>query len=519
MDEQQITGFDYDEGYLSYKATLGPGAHQVVVEADDNAGNSGQGVANFRILTKSFDAGLHLFSLPYTYKPGQFPTPASLFGIAPAAVVMHRWWPADSNRNKYRLSPDSYGSFYPPDALGGNPVVASPPAGLGYFLRLSQDATIAKAGIVLDDQVSRYEIDLVYGTTPPRGWNMIGCPFTGVLDWGSVQFVTEGGTQSITEAVQDGVTDGILWAFKPDGDSGYYEFPESQFSATVEPFEGYWVHVWKDTTLVMFAPQVAAAASEAKAGAIGSDDGWRLQIIASAGGHIDPANYIGVGSQATVGYDPGLDVLEPPALGTAVRCYQPRDDWDQYAGRYARDIRPAAEGLQSWDIEVSSELSSVPVKLTWPKLNATVPPEVKLMLEDLDGGQQVYMRTTSGYSFTSPEGGGVRHLRIVAYDDSVTSLALAGVSAQALPASGGVVITYSLSKPAAVTTEICNISGVVIKRLGARNSTGNRVEMVLWEGRSDRGTKVPSGCYLARITAQTADGQTVQAVRPFTILP
>ncbi len=141
------------------------------------------------------------------------------------------------------------------------------------------------------------------------------------------------------------------------------------------------------------------------------------------------------------------------------------------------------------------------------------------MLEDRDSGRQVFMRTSSGYTFNSPEGGGVRHLRIVAYDETATSLTLAGISAQALSGSGGVVITYSVSKPAAVSAEICNISGVVIKRLGQRTSSGNQVEMMLWDGRSDRGSKVPSGRYLARITAQAADGQSVQAVRPFTILP
>ncbi len=243
-----------------------------------------------------------------------------------------------------------------------------------------------------------------------------------------------------------------------------------------------------------------------------------MQLVASAGGDIDPSNYIGVSSRATAGYDPGLDVTEPPSVGSAVQCYQPRSDWDQYAGLYARDIQPITAGTQTWDIEVFCELSQTPVKLTWPRLNAVVPDDVKLMLEDLDGGQQVYMRTASGYSFVSPEGGGIQHLRIVAYDDTATSLTLTGVSAQAMPISGGVVITYNLSKPAMVSIEICNISGVVIKRLGERSSTGTEVEMVLWDGRSDRGTRVPSGRYLVRVTAEAADGQTVQAVRPANIL-
>jgi len=159
------------------------------------------------------------------------------------------------------------------------------------------------------------------------------------------------------------------------------------------------------------------------------------------------------------------------------------------------------------------------VKLTWPELNAQVPGQVKLLLEDIDGGQQVYMRTATDYTFTSPEGGGVRHLCIVAYDDTTSSLVLTSVSAQAMPAAGGVAITYSVSKPAAVIIDICNISGVVIRRLEQRSSTASQVETVVWDGRSTKGTKVPSGRYLARITARASDGQTVQAVRPVSVLP
>jgi len=279
--------------------------------------------------------------------------------------------------------------------------------------------------------------------------------------------------------------------------------------------------VWQDTTLRLYAPSIGGAgvAPASNLGNLEAAGGWQLQIIASAGGDMDPCNYIGAASSATSGYDPGLDVSEPPSGGSVVQCYQPRGDWDRYSGNYARDIRSTVAGTQTWDVEVSCQLGGVPVRVTWPELNSAVDGAVKLMLEDVDTGQQVYMRTAAGYSFTSAEGGDIRHLRITAYDDSVTSLTLTGVSAQAMPPSSGAVITYNLSKPAMVTTEICNISGVIIKGLGERSSSGSQVEMVLWDGRSDHGTKVPAGRYLARITACAVDGQTVQAVRPFVILP
>jgi len=523
IDEAPIVGFAYDSesGLLTYEASLAEGAHQVTVRAKNDEGDEAEKTHSFRILQKSFDAGLHLFSLPYTYGPGQFPTPDSLFGLSPGDVAMHRWWAEDNNVNKYRTYPDNYGTFNPPDAMGGDPIVESPPAGLGYFIRLPQQVTVQEPGTILDGGVTTYEIELRRGLVPPRGWSMIGCPFSQALDWGSVEFVTDGQAQSITEAVEDGVTDGILWEFVSTGSGGYYNFPYDPLSATLEPFKGYWVHVWEDTTLRLNALALdgAGVTPADSSGNFESDDEWQLQIIASAGGDVDPCNYIGVTSAATSGYDSGLDVTEPPSVGSAVQCYQPRADWDEYSGNYARDIRSTVAGSQTWDVDVSCQLSGEPVTVRWPELNSVVPGAVKFMLEDVGTGQQVYMRTTTGYSFTSPEGGGIRHLRITAYDDSVTSLTLTGVSAQAMSPSGGAVITYSLSKPATVAAEICNISGVTIKGLGERSSSGSQVEMILWDGRSDRGTKVPAGRYLARITAWATDGQTVQAVRPFVILP
>ncbi len=351
IDGTPIVGFDYDSGELTYEATLAVGLHEIIVRADDNESNQGEAAANFRILEKTFDAGLHLFSLPYTYDPGQFPTPDTLFGLSPGNVALHRWWPEDSNSNKYRTYPDNYGTFNPPDAMGGNPVVESPPAGLGYFMLLPQQATLQEPGIILDGTAATYEIDLTYGLIPPRGWNMIGCPYSQAVAWGSVQFVTDGEPQSIAEAIEDGISNGILWEFVSTGNGGYYDFPAIPLSANLEPFKGYWIHVWQDTTLRLYAPSIGGAGvtPASSLGNVEAEGGWQLQIIASAGGDTDPANYIGAASTATSGYDPGMDVTEPPSVGSAVQCYQPRADWERYSGNYARDIRSTVAGSQTWE--------------------------------------------------------------------------------------------------------------------------------------------------------------------------
>jgi flagellar hook assembly protein FlgD len=95
---------------------------------------------------------------------------------------------------------------------------------------------------------------------------------------------------------------------------------------------------------------------------------------------------------------------------------------------------------------------------------------------------------------------------------------LSGVTAQGV-AGGSVAFTYALSQPAEITADIRNIAGSVVKHLGTQEVTDNSVQLLMWNGHSDRGSKVPPGYYLVRITARTENGQTAQAIRPFDVLP
>jgi flagellar hook assembly protein FlgD len=90
-------------------------------------------------------------------------------------------------------------------------------------------------------------------------------------------------------------------------------------------------------------------------------------------------------------------------------------------------------------------------------------------------------------------------------------------AAAAQTRGGGVMLTYSVSRAASVSVEIRNMSGVLIRTLDERATTAGTTQTLVWNGQSDRGAKAPSGKYFARITARASDGQTVQAIRPFTV--
>ena len=199
-----------------------------------------------------------------------------------------------------------------------------------------------------------------------------------------------------------------------------------------------------------------------------------------------------------------------PPLVDSLRMYMPAS-----SGNLAKDVRSAFDAAQEWKVDVSCRLTDAPVTISWPNLNSMVPRGVALRLEDLDTGKSVYMRTANGYTFSMAEPG-IRHLKVTASSGSAATLSVMGAAA-AQARGGGVVLTYSVSRPASVNIEIRNMSGVRIRTLDERATTAGTTQTVLWNGQSDRGAKVPAGKYFARITARASDGQTVQAIRPFTV--
>ncbi len=217
LDGVQVAwdSFSPGSGVVTYAppAGLTRAAHTVTLTASDFAGNQGQtAVSNFRVSLPTLGAGLHMISLPY--RNLLTTDPASIFGVSPNEMALIRWVPTDTAYSKYRVYPDPMAGFEPPDALGPDPVVSSPPAGLGYFVNLPHEVTLNVSGETLAD-VSSYVIRLSFGTREPRGWNMIGNPYQDAVDWSTVQFVTNGVRQNLDDAIASRVTEGIIFEYVP----------------------------------------------------------------------------------------------------------------------------------------------------------------------------------------------------------------------------------------------------------------------------------------------------------------
>ena len=73
-------------------------------------------------------------------------------------------------------------------------------------------------------------------------------------------------------------------------------------------------------------------------------------------------------------------------------------------------------------------------------------------------------------------------------------------------------MTYSLSKPASVEVSVMNISGRPIRTLASSGVAPSGASQMVWNLQAANGTKVPSGRYLVKITAQSEDGQSTQTL-------
>lgn len=93
--------------------------------------------------------------------------------------------------------------------------------------------------------------------------------------------------------------------------------------------------------------------------------------------------------------------------------------------------------------------------------------------------------------------------------------AIAGLivtGAAAVPTAAGAEVLFTLSQPADVTVEVMNIAGRRVAFLARDSATDAGLQRLVWNGRSLTGTAVPSGRYLARITARGAAGTQATAL-------
>ena len=83
---------------------------------------------------------------------------------------------------------------------------------------------------------------------------------------------------------------------------------------------------------------------------------WAVSISLSSGDYVDPYTTIGVDLEATNGYDSDFDIFNmSPPWSPYLDGYIYHNDWGQFNGPYARDIRDGNDLNQEWHVSINEE--------------------------------------------------------------------------------------------------------------------------------------------------------------------
>ncbi len=455
----------------------------------------------FRVSSVAMDAGLHMFSVPYDLGAiglGEnksyddvFRRPDIVFGL-----------PVDSPGGSFVARYDPEKREYVRTDVAGSTELSALELGKGYW-------------VMLQVPVPRLTIrgQRAEGTTPVGappgiplmpGWHQIGLPFPFSVPVAALAVDYGGVFMTLSEAVDQGLLRGAFYAYNTA--SGYYE-AQVLPDGVLEPFKGYWVRILQPVQLLVQPVQATGLGSVVIQSA--PREGWVAQIVASAGGAEDRANFIGVAPKATTGFDLGYDLEEPPPFDSrVVLSFRPCE-----GEVFSRDIRGPVTDRQVWNVEVRCAAPRQKVSLRWDDLRQ-VPRDLALYLVDEETGRVLSMRSVGGYTFVSGEAGSVRRLKIVAerrgYGGRLFSVQMLPVQATR---GGRATVAFRLSEGATVDCVIRNAAGRIIRHVVREKTCPAGVTTLVWDGRSDAGTVAPPGRYLVEVIATSERMERATGVR------
>jgi hypothetical protein len=237
-------------------------------------------------------------------------------------------------------------------------------------------------------------------------------------------------------------------------------------------------------------------------------NGWHCVLKVQADGSVGEA-VLGI-ANGTRGLAVGLPP-EPPTGNNGVQVILLKNNTP-----LAVDVRSDGSRRQEWEVLVrfgtrdggrgTSERKEV--VLTFDGIGYA-PKDVSAWLVDTVTGKRLYLRTQPSYRFVAQEGEVERKFKVVVERGNDRPLRVVGL--KATPMRGqGVVIEFSLTKPAKVEAEVLTLTGRKVAVLDAGSSEG-LTRRIVWRGVGIEGQKVGSGVYLVRVRAVDEEGREVQA--------
>jgi hypothetical protein len=441
--------------------------------------------------TRTIPAGLSFVTLPFATDQSW----QELLNLAPEQLRVATWV-ASQNAYAYASSATA-----PPGALVGPPA-DKPAVGRGFWVKLDSAKEIAIVGRLLGggDEVV---IDL-----PVAGWHSIGYPFNQAAQWDINRIKVRRGTEEKTlrEAQIAGWMESYAWGWQPnasDPNTGsYFLVYDAQILpgvvTTVEPFAAYWVRTNVDNLKLVFPSGFVAPPPPIRKRPLPAD-GFALKLTAQQGSDTASA-FVGMGQPLRAFLPP----TPPTGSGLQISVLSQGQP-------VAADVKGGNAPKASWELLVRWQPKrgiADEVTLTFDGL-VNLPKNVSAYLVDTVTGKRLYLRTVSHYRFTPQQGETERRFQLLLEQGGTGVLRIVNLKAQPMRGQG-IVISFSLTKPAQTTAEVLTLTGRRIAVLEPQQTRQAGAHQLVW--RSANGLTVVSGIYLVRMTATDDEGRQVQAV-------
>jgi len=396
-------------------------------------------------------------------------------------------------------------AFYPQEPANEAQLVKA------YWVKLNTATNVTALGRKIAE-------DQPYVIALRQGWNAIGIPFISSISWNLQTLKIRRGSEEKTleQAQQAGWIRGYAWGWKQDENNpntGKYVLIYDQniipgITSQLEPWKGYWVYAHTDCELVLPPPSQGRGRGTRGEGRVAKGNGWSIRLQASVDGSVGEA-VIGV-AQGGRGLTAELPP-DPPTGNNSVQVILLKNNVP-----LAVDVRNDVSVRQEWDVLVRWDKGHGTrgtgerreVTLTFDGIGYA-PKDVSAWLVDTVTGKRLYLRTQASYRFVAQEGEIERKFKLIVEGGNERPLRVVGL--RATPMRGqGVVIEFSLTKPARVQAEVMTLTGRKVAVLDTPSSDG-LTHRLMWRWTSGDGNKVGVGPYLIRILATDEEGRQVQA--------
>lgn len=424
-------------------------------------------------------AGLRIFGSPLEPADGD---PAAFLGLAPAALKMARWSPADERYQMY-------------SGPGSLPLVL----GQGYWLKLDQPLSFVPSGSPVPAG------SLTVSLQP--GWHQLSNPYFAAMDLAAMTVEHNGATMDLASADAADVMRQVFWTYNA-ADNGYTLIAPllGIGESTIPAWEGFWARVEKACTVTMPRPGLTGAGAGLMSAAVVGAGEWVARLSARGRGGQDRDNFFGVSERLA---QAGPLVSPPPTAGGVELYFEPGDG---SAERLAARFSPAASVNARWQMRVQGQPGEE-IELWCPEPGA-IPRGYVATVSDPASGVEVDLR--HGRLQTTLRADETSRTMVLRLTRTGGALTLGSLTAQPTRAGGGQ-LDFILSAAARCTVKVLNIAGRTVRVVEQDRQRSAGPAQVVWDGRSDSGLSVPSGMYLLQVEAVAEDGSRVQAMRTLTI--